>query len=168
MFAHDCARQMRNESLPQWILANVVPFLRLAFVIPQPVVPAARLKLPVRQAVLPAELRLPVGNPSLDGEGQIARRAEAVQVIPDEHGIAHQPRRGFEPGLLRELVCCDLRQPGDSRPSGLWPTFAGPLLEPAYGCGLAVEFESVKESDNVRFRCLEEPSIPALTRLLDR
>ena len=92
----------RDQALADWILLHVKPLLALA--VAQAMMPAARLKLPTGVPMLPAKLTFPVGDPGLDGELQVARRAEAMQVIRHQEIIADQPRRRFEPGLMDELL----------------------------------------------------------------
>ncbi len=92
---------LRHKAAPDGILPDVMPLLRVVRCIPDAMVPAARLKPPFRKAVLPAQFPFPVGDPRLDIETQVVRRAEAMQVIRHQQVIADQPGSGFPPGLVK-------------------------------------------------------------------
>ena len=90
-----------NQTFAKRIFLNISPLLAVTFTIAQPMMPAARLKFPFgwwsecphEPLMLEAEFSLPIFNPSLDGEIQISRRTEQMQVIRHQQIIAHQPRR---------------------------------------------------------------------------
>lgn len=69
------------ETFAQRILLNVKPFLGIVLAVAQAMMPAARLKPPLRPLVLQRELALPIGYPRLNRESQIVRRTETVKVI---------------------------------------------------------------------------------------
>jgi len=96
---------------PLNLFLNIKPFFGIVFAITQPVMPASWLKFPFLPTVFEAELTFPVGNPYLDGELQIPRRTERVQMVRHEQVITHQPRLCFRPSLVEQAVHCFVGQP---------------------------------------------------------
>ena len=68
------------EALAQRVLLNVEPFLRMVLAVAQAVMPATRLKLPLRPLALQCEFALPIGNPSLDRR---VRKGSPLQQVGD-------------------------------------------------------------------------------------
>src|SRR2546428_13722798 len=64
------------EMFAQRIFLHIKPLLGVVLAVAQAMMPAARLKLPLLPLALQRELPLPVGNPLLNRETQIVRRAE--------------------------------------------------------------------------------------------
>ena len=111
-----------NELGPHRILANVLPLLRVTFVVAQSVVKTAGLKFPKhvagrrrRVALILQRLCQPVfpeTHPAFDGEFQITRRAEQMQMIRHQEIVAHQPRRRrVLPDVVQGALHGSLRQP---------------------------------------------------------
>ena len=63
-----------NQSFAKRIFLNINPFLGIVLAIAQPMMPSARLKLPLRALVLQRKFALPISNPSFNRELQISRR----------------------------------------------------------------------------------------------
>jgi len=70
-----------RQTFAQRIFLNINPFLGMILAIPQPVMPAARLKLLIFPSVFEAKFAFPVGNPCFDGKPQILRRTKRMQMI---------------------------------------------------------------------------------------
>ena len=103
--------RMLHLFLAHWIFADILPLLRVIFAIAQPVMKTAGLKFSCiwkrfRQPVFPK------ANPPLDGEFQIAWRAEQMQMIRHQEIVAHQPRcRRVFPDVVQGALHRSLRQP---------------------------------------------------------
>lgn len=78
---------------PHWILADILPFLRVIFAITQPVMKSSGLKSP-NVRVASGKAILPKADPAFDGKFQIARRTKQMQVIRHQQIIAHEPCGG--------------------------------------------------------------------------
>jgi len=103
--------QPRHQSGSHRILANILPLLRVTFAVAQPMMKSAGLKFPCigrcfRQPVFPET------HPAFEGEFQIVRRAEQMQMIRHQQIIAHEPcrRRAF-PDVVQGALHGSLRQP---------------------------------------------------------
>lgn len=86
------------------ILLHVEPFLGVVLAVAQPMMPAARLKLPLCPLVLQRERAFPVGNPCFNGETQILRSAEAVEVIRHHKIITNKPSLRLRPSLMQKQM----------------------------------------------------------------
>ena len=94
------------------IFLNIEPFLGVVLAITKAVMPATRLKFPLHSLVLQCEFALPIGNPLLDGESQIVRRAKAMKVIWHQQIITDEPRFRFRPRLMQKPMCRLVGKPG--------------------------------------------------------
>src|ERR1039457_3880893 len=88
----------RHESFAQWVFLHVKPLLRVVLAVAQTVVPAARLKSPLRPLVFQTELALPVGNPVFNREMQIVRSTKSVKRGPASPGNPDGPRPSLPTG----------------------------------------------------------------------
>src|SRR5207244_643282 len=79
------------------IRAHVVPLFGVALLLPQAMMPAPRLKPPLRTAMRLSAQPLPVRDPLLDGESLIGGAAEAMQMIRHQQKISHQPAFRLRP-----------------------------------------------------------------------
>ena len=101
----------RYQSGPNRICADVLPLLGVAFAIAQAVMKATGLKCSrggkcFRQPVFPET------QPSLNGEIQITRRTEQMQMVGHQEKIAHQPGGGrVFPDFVQGALHGRLRQP---------------------------------------------------------
>ena len=93
-----------GQSFSQGILLYIEPLLRVILTVAQSVMPAARLKLPFRPPMLQTELAFPVGNPRLNSESQLARRAKRVEMIRHKQVIAHEPCCRPRPDFTQKSV----------------------------------------------------------------
>jgi hypothetical protein len=130
-----------DQSSPERILANVLPLLRVALAVAHAMMKSARLKFPYlagrtcwsvrgRAAALPYQMGVgrrcraaqtfhllgeaifPEAHPAFDGELQITRRAEEMQMIGHKEIIADEPRGGgVFPNLVQRALNRSLRQP---------------------------------------------------------
>ena len=90
-----------HQTLPHGILADVLPLLRATPAVTQTMMKAAGLKSSgVRMRFGEAVHR--ETRPALNGEFQIARRAEQMQMIRHQQAIAHQPGGGRVPPEVME------------------------------------------------------------------
>jgi len=101
----------RNEAKANWIIPHVVPLLGVAFTTPQRVMPTPRLESPVCPAMDPCNLPLPKGDPVLNLDTRIMRRAEAVQVVRQQDVIANEPSCGGTPCGLKRSLCLGTGEP---------------------------------------------------------
>ena len=100
------------EMFSNRVLLHIKPFRRVAFVVAKPMMPSARLKMPVRLLVLQRELTFPIGNPGLDSEPKILRGTKAVEMIGHQEVVPDKPRLSLRPRLMKELVGEGIGQPG--------------------------------------------------------
>ena len=100
-----------DQSFANGILLYIEPFLRITLAVTQSMMPATRLEVPFGISMFPAKITFPISDPFLNGEGGVARRAKAVQVIRHQEVIADQPCRRFQPSLVDELPSCVACQP---------------------------------------------------------
>ena len=63
------------------ILLHVEPFLRITLILPQTMMESPRLPNPIGVVMRLTKLALPIANPPLNGEGQITRGGEQMQVV---------------------------------------------------------------------------------------
>src|SRR6185503_17625674 len=89
-----------HQSRPHRILPDVLPFLAVALAIAQSMMKPTRLK---RSGIGMrfGEAVFPEAHPPFDGEFQITRRAEQMQMIWHKQVIAYEPGRG---GVVPDVV----------------------------------------------------------------
>jgi hypothetical protein len=101
----------RHQPGAHRILANILPLLRVAFVVSQAMMKPAGLKRS-RVQVRFGEPVFPETYPAFNGEFQVARRTEQMQVIGHQQIIAHLPCRGrVLPDVVQRALRRGLRQP---------------------------------------------------------
>jgi hypothetical protein len=76
--------------------------------------PAPRLKFPLRPPVLQPGIAFPVSNPCLDGKTQIARSTKSMKMVRHQQVIADEPSFCFRPGFMEKPVRCCVGQPRDA------------------------------------------------------
>src|ERR1035437_6836367 len=118
--------RLLHQTLSHRILADVLPLLRVTLAVTQTMMKAARLKRAgVRMHF--GKAIFPEPNPTFDGELQVVRGAEQMQVIRHQQVIAHQPGRGRVPpdvmervldGCLGEPTFAFFRADGEENPIG--------------------------------------------------
>ena len=74
----------------------------------------ARLPEPIRVVMGFAELTFPKRHPAFDGERQIARSGEQMQMVRHQNVIPDQPRVGSTPCLREQAMRLVARQPGQT------------------------------------------------------
>ena len=104
----------RHQPGADRIFPHVLPFLRVTFVSAQPMMKSARLKGPGAGKRF-GETIFPEGNPAFDGESQLTRCAEQVQMVGHQQVIAHQPgRRRVFPDIMERTLDGGLSQPASA------------------------------------------------------
>ena len=99
------------QTLSHRILTNVLPLLRVAFAIAQPVMETTVLKSS-RIGNRFSQPVFPEPQPAFNGEFQIMRHAEQMQMVRHQEIIAHQPRRSrVFPDVVLGALHGGLRQP---------------------------------------------------------
>ena len=79
-------------------MADVFEFFAVVIGRAEAVVEVAALPLPIELVeVLPGELALPVGDPFIEGESEVARGAEEVEMVGHENVVADEPGVGSAP-----------------------------------------------------------------------
>jgi hypothetical protein len=100
-----------NELMADGVFSDVLPFLRVVFTVAQAVMKTAALECAAIKMLL-RETVFPESHPAFDGEFQIARSAEEVEMIGHEEVIAHKPRGGgVFPDFVKRALNRSLRQP---------------------------------------------------------
>ena len=93
-----------NQSFPKRIFLNINPLLGIILAVAQPMMPAARLKFPLRVLVLQRKFSLPISNPGFNRKMQISRRTKQMQMIWHQQIITNEPSRGLRPCLTQKLM----------------------------------------------------------------
>ena len=151
---------------PHRILADILPLLRVTFPITQTMMKTACLKSS-RVRMRFGEAVLPETHPTLDGEFQIARCAEQMQVIGHEQVIADEPCgcRVFPDVVLSALHGClcqpaltflranSKKNPVRSAEGNVDPFGRGHSSRFAEGGFSHVEIRSGRRSDGKGFFC---------------
>lgn len=103
--------RLGNQSLADRILPDVLPFLGVALAMSKPVMETCALETP-NVRVRPAEAVFPKGGPSLDGEFEVVRRAEQMEVVRHQQVIRHQPGRcQIPPDCVQAALHCLICKP---------------------------------------------------------
>jgi hypothetical protein len=99
---------------PHWVLLHVEPFLRVTVGAPQAMMKSQRLPDPMLVIVRFTESALPKCDPLLDGEIQIARRGEQMQMVRHQNVIPDQPYVSSTEGIHEQAVRLFASQPRTS------------------------------------------------------
>jgi hypothetical protein len=87
-----------------WILLNVKPLLRITFVLPQSVMKRMRLPQPFGVVMRFGELALPIHNPLIHAEMQVARGGEQMQMVMHQNVISNQPGIRSTPNVREQTM----------------------------------------------------------------
>ena len=116
-----------HQFVPDRIFSDVLPFLRVAFAIAQAMMKAACLKSS-RVGMRLGEAVFPKCDPAFDGEIQIARRTEQVQMVGQKQIITDEPGGSLVfPNLMQRTLDGCLCQPtlafsgADGEEDPVWP-----------------------------------------------
>lgn len=99
------------KPFPNWILLHIAPLGGIVLILPQAMMPATRLELPLRPTMPPPEFALPIRYPLLNLKTRFTRLAKQMHVVGHDQIITHQPRSCRQPRLAKQTVRFGVGQP---------------------------------------------------------
>lgn len=102
-----------DEGFADGVFADVSEFFSVVVEGAEAVIEVAALPLPLGLVeVFAGELAFPVGYPFVEGEGEVARRAEKVEMVGHENVVADEPGVGSAPDFGEGGVGFRCGEPG--------------------------------------------------------
>ncbi|GEM_PF-2101203 len=93
-----------NQAVPNGVIPNIQPFLRIVFTVTQSVMEFICLPLPVNACGAFGELTFPVSHPAVERKINILWGDETVQMIWHQNLIGDQPFVRLQPDFAQQIV----------------------------------------------------------------